>query len=127
MLYHNESIFKTFGGFYERDPSKFALIVVSFVINLICFLLFYGIIWFERFGSDSKRMLTNKLVSMICWNGIVGVPIIYLSDTLMFFLAPLSKETCFFIGLFRFVMKSNLMMFLNAIVISKFAFIFCFF
>jgi hypothetical protein len=70
-------------------------------------------------------MLTNKLVSMICWNGIVGVPIIYLSDTLMFFLAPLSRETCFFIGLYRFVMKSNLMMFLNAIVISKFAFIFC--
>ena len=130
MLPNNQTLpeikkFDHFSGFFEREPSKISVIIISFFINLICFLLFYGIIWYEHFGADHKRILTNKLVSMICWNGIAGVPIIYLSDTLMFFFAPFLKEICFFIGLIRFVMKSNLLMFLNAIAIFKFIFIFC--
>ena len=29
-----------------------------------------SVIWFERFGSDLKRTLTNRLVSDVCWVSI---------------------------------------------------------
>ena len=27
----------------------------------------FGIIWFERFGSNLKRTFLNKMVSALCW------------------------------------------------------------
>jgi hypothetical protein len=42
-------------------------IVLSVLLSLIVIPSLYGIIWFERFGSDSKRTLINQLFASICW------------------------------------------------------------
>jgi hypothetical protein len=42
-------------------------IVLSVLLSLIVLPSLYGIIWFERFGSDSKRTLINQLFASVCW------------------------------------------------------------
>ena len=117
-------IYVTFCEFFQRDLSKLFVILFAFLINIVSSLLMYSIIWYERFGADSKRFLSNKLVSMICWNGIVGVQFLYLSDSTLYLFAPLPKWLCFFFSFFRLTIKTNLLIFLNAIIISKYIFIF---
>jgi hypothetical protein len=47
--------------------SKIIALVLSIVLALLSLAAAFGIIFFERFGSDSKRILANKLVSAVCW------------------------------------------------------------
>jgi len=117
-------IYDTFCEFYQRDLSKLFIILFGFLCNVVTSVLMYSIIWYERFGADSKRILTNKIVSMICWNGIVGGQFLYLSDTGFYLFGPWPKWLCYFLGFFRLVIKTNFLMFLNAIIISKYVFIF---
>ncbi len=65
MIIDNSTVIKTFSGFYKKDGLKNAIIGASILLNLVTFLSLYTIIWYERFGADNKRILTNKLVSMI--------------------------------------------------------------
>ncbi len=62
--------FKPFCEYHQKDLTKTLVIIASFVVNLMSGIFMYSIIWYERFGSDRKRILTNKFVSMICWSAI---------------------------------------------------------
>ena len=57
-------------------------IVLSVLLSLIVILSLYGIIWFERFGSDSKRTLINQLFASVCW--YLMVPIVCLQTPMIF-------------------------------------------
>jgi hypothetical protein len=53
------------------------------VLGIIILLpLIYSIIWFERYGSDNKRPLLNKLVSSICWLGVFWFLVVQPIDVL---------------------------------------------
>ena len=116
--------FKPFCEFHQRDVSKILVIVASFFVNLMTGIFMYSIIWYEKFGSDSKRILTNKLVSMICRYAIFGVQFTFFSDTLVFLLAPFSNYSCWAMAFVRLTIISNIVTFLNFIVLSKYIFIF---
>ncbi len=49
-----------------HDVKKYIAIILSVLLSLIVLLLLYGIVWFERFGSDAKRTLINQLFASIC-------------------------------------------------------------
>ena len=116
--------FKPFCEFHQRDVSKNLVIVASFFVNLISGIFMYSIIWYERFGSDSKRILTNKLVSMIFWYEIFGSQFAFFSDTFIFLFAPMSNYSCLIMAFLRLMLVSNIVTFLNFIVFSKYIFIF---
>jgi hypothetical protein len=116
--------FKPFCEFHQRDISKILVIFASFVVNLMSGVFMYFIIWYERFGSDSKRIMTNKFVSMICWYAIIGLQLAFWSDTYFFLFAPMSTFSCQTIAFVRMTIASNILTFLNFIVISKYIFIF---
>ena len=122
--FENFNFVQEFEDFYRKDWTNNLIIFFVFLVNSISSLLMYSVIWYERFGADTKRILTNKLVSMICWNGIIGVQTIFLFDSVLFVFAPFSKFTCLFFQMIRFTIKSNFLTFLNAIAISKYIFIF---
>ena len=61
---YNEIFFK------ELDAprlSKHILIVISVILSVLCIFGYLGIIWFERFGSDLKRICINRIMSSLCW------------------------------------------------------------
>ena len=45
----------------------FITVVLSVLLSVNVIPSLYGIIWFERFGSDSKRTLINQLFASVCW------------------------------------------------------------
>ena len=59
-----DSKFINFSGFYDTGQSaEKAVILLAFLLDCFNGLLLYGIIWYEHFGNDAKRILSNKLVS----------------------------------------------------------------
>jgi hypothetical protein len=58
-----------FAGVFENRPSKIMAVIFSVLGELALLTLLYSNIWYERFGSDNKRTLLNKLVSSLCWTG----------------------------------------------------------
>jgi len=48
-----------FSGLFENRPSKIAFMTVSLLTMLVCVVLCYSIIWYERFGLDAKRTINN--------------------------------------------------------------------
>ncbi len=56
-----------------QDLPKSIAILLSVVLSLIVLPSLYGIIWFERFGSDSKRTIINQLFASVCWYLMISV------------------------------------------------------
>ena len=54
---NEENFFK---GLIQNRPSKIVALIFSIIISLCTSLSLFGIIWFERFGSDLKRMFINR-------------------------------------------------------------------
>ena len=113
-----------FGCFYILDSNKVLIISSTFCINIINALLLYGIIWFEHFGSDLKRMLRNRLVSVSCWNALFGVPVIHLLDSVNYLTGPKPELFCYFVTFVRNVVKTNSLVILNLIALTKYWLIF---
>ena len=63
-------------GLFENRPSKFILIAISCVLSFFNILIFYGIIWFERYGMDSYSTLMNRILSSNCWTVLAGFNIL---------------------------------------------------
>jgi hypothetical protein len=122
--FEDNNFVQEFDEFYRKDAAKIVIVISVFLVNLISSLLMYAIIWYEHFGADQKRILTNKLVSMICWNGIIGIQTMFASDLILFVFGPFNTSTCLCFKMIKSVMKSNFLTFLNAIAISKYVFIF---
>ena len=103
--------YKHFCGFYEDTVSKVLFMAVSIFIYILTVAMFYGIVWYERFGTDNKRTLTNKITTLICWNGIFDCPIVVLTDIAIYFFGPLNNLHCFLFLVFRNIIKSNIFLF----------------
>ena len=54
-------------AFMEDNLSKIASLVFSLLASVLLFPLLFGIVWFERFGTDFRRNLNNRLMSAIIW------------------------------------------------------------
>jgi hypothetical protein len=70
-------------------------VVLSVLLSLVLIPSLYGIIWFERFGSDSKRTLINQLFASVCW--YLMVLILFLQTPVIFRIikrAPHSHYVC---------------------------------
>ena len=57
-----------FADLYDKGGFKFVCATIANILLVLTSAAAFGIIWFERFGSDLKRMFTNKMVSSICWS-----------------------------------------------------------
>ena len=55
----NQSDF--FSGLFEDRPIKTIGVTLALASGTFYLAMFCGIIWFERFGSDKKRTILNKL------------------------------------------------------------------
>ena len=77
------------------DSSKSFAIILSILLSLIVLPSLYGIIWFERFGTDSKRTLLNQLIASICWCLIISIICLQFPMTIRFILKKaLDQNIC---------------------------------
>jgi len=109
----------------ENNLYKFASVSLSVVITVTLLPLIYGIIWFERFGSDKKRTLINMLVSSTCWTVIQCGVLLQVPDIVHLVIGPLPEKFCFFQAILRSTFASEFLLYFDAIIAMRFVYIFC--
>jgi hypothetical protein len=124
MLESSNSSQSNFNQLFENRFSKNIIVVISFFINLISIGLSYGIVWYEHYGSDSRRTLMNKLVASIFQTAIIGVLLIQLSDLPRYYIGPLPVFYCFLQSVFKNSVKWQCLLLLDSVIIARYIFIF---
>ena len=113
-----------FEGLFENRPSKIVGIVLASLLTVTVFLAAYGIIWFERFGSDLKRIFINKMVSSVCWSILAWTVFIKIPDLVMYFYRPFPEMFCHLHLILKNVIIFQIILFLNSIIIMRYIMMF---
>ena len=113
-----------FSNIFEDRPLKYVGVVTSFLLMFIICCLCVGIIWYEQFGSDQKRILINKLVSAFCWAILITFVLLVMPDLLLYFYRPYPVWTCYVKSIVKQALVVHLFLLLDAIIVARYAFIF---
>ena len=113
-----------FSVIFEPRLLKYVGAISSVTLVAIFFCFCLGIIWFEHYGSDLRRILINRLVSCICWCLLEGMIVFSLADVVLYFYRPFPEWMCYVQIIYRQVIILRLTHLFDAITISKYIFIF---
>ena len=113
-----------FDELFGNRPIKMFMIAFSSLSLLLSIPVIYGIIWFERFGCDMKRIFINRLVSSVCWSFFAWILFAQIPDMIRYFSRPFSESICFFILATKTMIAMQVILFFNAMNISRYIFIF---
>ena len=102
-----------------------SLSIVIFVALLPPILsLIYGIVWFERHGSDKQRILSNMLVSSCCWTIIECWIFVQFPNIIRYIYGPLPCGLCFFLLIFQSAILCDFLLLFDAMAMTKYVLIF---
>jgi len=88
--------------------------------------LLFGIICYEKYGSECKRTLINRLISLICWVTIQYICCIFYFDIFRCFIGPLPFNICSLTVSLRYILATQILVFLCVIILAKYLFVFWF-
>lgn len=83
----------------SENPFKVAFISSTMICIIFALPAFAAVIWFEKFGSDKKRTIINKLVSTMCYIAIFANVFVQGAFVARFTYGPLPPLPCFWICL----------------------------
>lgn len=121
---NNKTVVDFYPTFTENNVLKLSSWIFSVVNILVAPPLLLFIIWFERFGSDQRRTLINMLVSMICCTICIYLLVSHSIEVVRFSYGPLPDGLCCFQNLVKSVVFCSCLMFLDAIAIMRYIYIF---
>jgi hypothetical protein len=87
-------------------------------------LAFVGIIWFERFGSDLKRIFINRIVTSVAWSSMSWYILVQTTDMCLYFYRPLPELICFTNLVVRNTIIVQTILFFDSIVVVRYVAIF---
>ena len=97
---------------------------ISFNYLLCLPIIACGIIGFEKFGSDVRRIFINKIVSSVCWSVISILVLVQAPDMVFYLYQPFPELYCLFNIVCRNVFVIQILLFFDAIIIFKYISIF---
>ena len=118
----NETHF--FASLSDHRPSKIVGAILAPLLLSVNVLAFWGIIWFERFGSDLKRLFINQIVVSVAWSSIAWLVLIQTSDVLLYLYRPLPDLYCLFNIILRNALMIQVILFFDVIIVVRYIFIF---
>ena len=108
---------------FKLNPLLICCILISVLSIIICPLIIYCIIWFERYGSDQRRTLLNRFTTMYCWAMIQYFLIVQLIETARFIFGPLPAVICHLQSIVRSVNIDMVLICKAASILTKYVFI----
>ena len=115
---------KYFCGLFQNRPVKTILVICCVLFSLLNIALSIGLIWFERFGSDKRRTLLNKLVSSLCYRILQWVLICQSSDLIRYTIGPLPLQFCAFMVVLKTSIRLQILLLFDMMQITKYIFTF---
>lgn len=113
-----------FEGTYDSRLSIVIGIVTNFASITVALVLLIGILWFERFGSDAKRTIFDKIVSLMCWNGILWIFLAQLPELKRYSVGPMSENFCHFHLFIKNTLSIHMNLLVSTAVVVRHMFIF---
>ena len=113
-----------FSGLFENRTSKVAFMAIAIILMISSSIMCYSIVWYERYGLDTKQTMLNKLFAVLCWTGIEYTIFASLPDWLRYVIGPYPASFCWLhsIGKYGLIAKGLL---LNiALIFTRYAYIF---
>jgi len=83
-----------FSFLIENKYERWICLVISIIAILLVPPFLYSIVWFEKYGSDEKRTLLNRLVSKNCLNGISFLILTQIPEIIRYTYGPLPDLLC---------------------------------
>ena len=114
----------SFDELYRNRMSKILSILFSFTTAPFVVALFYGIVWYERYGTDNKRTLINKLVASQCWAFIQYYSVLQTIETITFMVGGLPSFICFGQVMMKNSYKTQFLLFFDSSIFVQYLFIF---
>ena len=108
----------------KEDLYKTVFFILSIISGIVLIPFAYSIIWYEKFGSDKKRTLINKLVASLCWNEIAFFSTVQILYVVRFYFGPLPPFLCFWMFVIRKTIIINGIFTLNVMALVRYIFIF---
>jgi hypothetical protein len=104
----------------------FKIVSITFALLMMAAILPFlaGIIWFERFGSDKKRTLINKLVVSIILTVFQCGCFVQTSDIIRYLSGPMPDVFCLIQAILRSSFLSDFLLYFDAIIIIRYLYIF---
>jgi hypothetical protein len=95
MFSQNESDYFSF--LMEPNPMKYIGLFISITCIFVGPILIYGIIWYERYGSNNHhRTFLNMILSMYCLSALEFILFVQVPETLRPVIGPLPTYICSF-------------------------------
>ena len=104
----------------ENNWTKVSLIAISAASIPFIQSLSVGIILFEKFGSDEKRTLTNRLVALSCWSTVYYLILILFPQFWVYFVRPLPESCCFLLAILRNSLFYNVVLYFDLMAVIRF-------
>ena len=114
----------SFDGLLHNRISKILSVIFSFLTVPLVVALFYGIVWYERFGTDNKRTLINKLLASQCWASIQFYVICQTLDGISLIVGGLPGFICFCQVIMKNSYKTQFLLFFDSSILVQYLFIF---
>ena len=108
----------------ENNLERRISLSITILITIIGPPLLLCIIWFERFGSDNKRTLLNRLVAINCWTGIEALLLSSIPEIVRFTYGPLPELFCSIRVIVATALGWVFILYIDAILIVRYFFIF---
>jgi len=96
----------------------------NFSVTVANIYFFVKSIWIERPQSSRTSTLLDKFMAKICLLCVIYLILFILTEPLRCTLGPFPEYICFFKGLLAFAVILQILMFLMAIVVTKYIFVF---
>ena len=113
-----------FNGILSNRVPKVLAVMFSFLSWPFIVALFYGIIWYERFGTDKKRTLINKLVASQCWAFIQFYSFGQTIEAISFTVGGLPSFICYAQVLIKNSYKTQFLLYFDSSFLVQYLFIF---
>ena len=84
-----------FAELFEPQPLKTISVTLTILLVFCLMALNFGIIFYEKFGSDKKRTIINKLFSSTCWSVNAFYFFCQLTESFIYVYGPLPESVCF--------------------------------
>ena len=109
---------------YKIRPSIIIGEIFVFLSTCILIPTLYSIIQYEKFGSDNKRTVLNKLAASICWCAILIEILVQIPEWIRYCFGPLPSFFCYLHLVFTNTLAIQVMLIFDAISILRYIFIF---